>query len=142
MNESGDHTQSGAEPAKIEMDSVPPIKAISVSAHEKNLRAMRCVVSGQFPVTLHHCKGASMKAVHGGSPGISQKVNPFFQIPLIAKYHIGDLGIDTGMGEIKSKQQWEDRFGTQLDHLHDVNALVYYDIWIQAGMWMAEHGKS
>ena len=142
MSESDDRTQSGEAPAKIEMDSIPAVKEISAWEHERNLRNLRCVVSHGFPVTLHHCKGASMKSVHGGSPGISQKVNPFFQIPLIAKYHVGDLGIDTGMGEIKSKEQWEERFGTQLDHLHDVNALVYYDIWIQAGMWMAKHGRS
>ena len=142
MNESGDHTQSGAEPAKIEVDSIPAVKVIPVSVHERNLRNLRCVVSNQFPVTLHHCKGGSMKAVHGGSPGISQKVNPFFQIPLLAKYHVGDQGIDTGMGEIKTKEQWEERFGKQVDLLHEVNSMLSYDIWIQAGMWMAKHGKS
>ena len=124
---------SGVEPVKIEM--------VPVSRHEKNLRAMRCVVSQVQPVTLHHCHGGSMLEVIGGNPGMGQRSNPFYQIPLWAKYHVGRFGIDTGMGEIKSVEQWEERFGTQMDHLKEINEALDYNLWFQAGMWWAENRK-
>jgi len=39
------------------------------------------------------------------------------------------------MGPIKSVQQWEDTFGSQLAHLHDVNGRLDYDLWEQAKQW-------
>lgn len=137
MSESDDRTLSGEAPAKIEM--------IPVSRHEKNLRAMRCVVSLFPTVTLHHCHGGSMVdfglEIPGAQPGMGERSNPFYQIPLWAKYHVGEFGIDTGMGEIKSVEQWEERFGTQMDHLKEINDALDYDIWFQAGMWWAENRK-
>lgn len=133
MNESGDHTQNGAGPARTEM--------ISVSRHEKNLRQMHCVVSKHPWVTLHHCHGGSMRTMPDGKPGTGQRANPFYQIPLHAKYHVGEFGIDTGMGEIKSVEQWEKRFGTQVQHLEETNEALDYDIWAQAGMWWFENRR-
>lgn len=133
MSESDDRTLNGEAPAKIKM--------VPVSRHEKNLRAMRCVVSSFPVVTLHHCHGGSMLEFPNGRPGMGERSNPFYQIPLWAKYHVGEFGIDTGMGEIKSVEQWEERFGTQADHLKEINEALDYDIWFEAGMWWAENRK-
>ena len=116
------------------------IEVVSVTAHQRNLRNLRCVISAQYPVTLHHCHGGSMMEMIGGSghmKGQGQKTNPFYQIPIIMTYHTGDYGIDSGMG-VKS---WEERFGKQLDFLVEVNGLLSYDIFFQAGIWwQAERG--
>ncbi len=120
---------SGEELAKIKM--------VPFSVHGRNLRELRCVISAGHPVTLHHCHGGSMLDMIGGSGntrGTSQKTNPFYQIPIIMKYHTGEWGIDTGMGVAA----WEEQFGKQLDFLQEVNGLLSYDIFIQAGMWWAE----
>ena len=112
------------------------MKTVPVTVHEKNLRAMRCVIShNPIGVTLHHCHGGSMLYIQGGSPGIAQRSNPFYQIPLHSCYHVGEFGVDTGMGPIKSVKQWEDTFGSQLAHLHDVNGQLDYDLWQQAKQW-------
>lgn len=133
MNESDDRTAIGEDILRIEM--------VPVSVHERNLRSMRCVISAHTQVTLHHCKGGSMLEIVGGNPGMGKRVNPFFQIPIHQQYHTGEYGIDTGMGKIKSTEQWEESFGTQVEFLEEVNGLLPYSIWIQAGMWMAEHGE-
>jgi len=114
---------------------------IPASRHEKNLRQMHCVVSMYPTVTLHHCHGGSMLSIPDGRPGMGERSNPFYQIPLWAKYHVGEFGIDTGMGEIKSVEQWEERFGTQAGHLEEINEALDYDIWAQAGMWWYENRK-
>lgn len=59
--------------------------------------------------------------------GMGQRQNPFLQIPLHVKYHVGDCGIDSGMGV----QTWEAAFGTQVDHLHSMTEQLGYsiDIW-------------
>ena len=44
-------------------------------------------------------------------------------------------GIDTGMGKYKSTDDWEMAFGTQLEHLQEVNSNLDYDIWDQAWAW-------
>jgi hypothetical protein len=102
---------------------------------------MHCVVSQYPTVTLHHCHGGSMRTMPDGQPGMGERSNPFYQIPLWAKYHVGEFGIDTGMGEIKSVEQWEKRFGTQVQHLEEVNEALDYDIWGQAGMWWYENRR-
>jgi len=63
--------------------------------------------------------------------GVSQKQNPFLQIPLSWMYHIGDHGIDSGMGV----ETWEERYGTQMSKLDWVNNQLPYDIWEQARIW-------
>ncbi len=70
----------------------------------------------------------------GNTRGVGQKTNPFYQIPIIAKYHTGEFGIDTGMG-VKS---WEKEFGRQLDFLIEVDGLLSYNIFFQAGAWWAK----
>lgn len=62
---------------------------LEVNLHEMNLRRLRCMVTNNPAVTLHHCHGGSIKEV-GLHVGTGQRQNPFLQIPLHAKYHIGD----------------------------------------------------
>lgn len=115
---------------------------VPVSRHERNLRQLRCVISeSTYGITLHHCHGGSMRDLEYMNPGVGERANPFFQIPVHAQYHVGEYGIDTGMGHIKTVEQWEESFGTQLSFLREVDAQLSYDIWVQAGMWIAEHQK-
>lgn len=106
-----------------------------ITEHIKRLRAMRCVVSGMPGVTLHHCKGGSMLDLLGqaGNPGGSRKVSDWLQIPLGWRYHIGDYGIDNGMGPYKDKRAWEAAFGTQVWHLIQVSAELGYNVFHKAG---------
>ena len=108
--------------------------AVSVSAHEKALRELRCVVTHNPYVTLHHCHGGSMKE-HGWHVGMGQKQNPFLQIPLKAEYHTGDMGIDYGYGV----ERWEENFGTQWEHLITVNDQLPYNIFAEAVRWETEN---
>ena len=61
---------------------------------------------------------------------MAQKQNPFLQIPLKDDYHIGDMGIDR-----IGVRTWEDRFGTQMEHLQWVSDQLPYDIFEQAKAW-------
>ena len=105
-------------------------RQIAVSKHEKYLRQLRCCVSRSPLVTLHHTHGGSMKFANW-HVGMGQKQNPFLQIPLNEKYHVGDLGIDSGYG-VKS---WERDFGTQMEHLAWVNDQLPYNIFAEAVRW-------
>jgi hypothetical protein len=62
---------------------------------------------------------------------MGQKQNPFLQIPLNDKYHIGDCGIDSGYGVLS----WEKDFGRQWDHLIWVNDQLPYNIFSEAVRW-------
>ena len=129
MSESDDPTPSGDRHRKI-----------SVSRHEKNLRQLRCVVSMQYPVTLHHCHGGSMLDLGPAfqNPGMGERNNPFFQIPILLKYHVGPMGIDGSTGVV----EWERTFGSQVGFLHEVNGQLEYDLWEQATLWSKENWKS
>ncbi len=127
MSESDDRTVSGAEPQRI-----------SVSKHEKNLRKLRCIVTEMFPVTLHHCHGGSMIYLGEGNPGMGEKNNPFYQIPLMMEYHVGQRGIDGSMGV----DGWEALYGRQVDLLGEVNEQLDYNLWEQAKLWSKENWKS
>lgn len=54
-------------------------------------------------------------------------------LPIAAKYHVGDAGIDYGVGVLT----WEDRYGPQAAHLDDVGALLGYDLWSLHKLWTA-----
>lgn len=127
MSESEDRTASGEEPQRI-----------SVSRHEKNLRQLRCVVTASHPVTLHHCHGGSMLYLEGDNPGMGEKNNPFFQIPIILEYHTGIRGIDGSLGV----DSWEALYDNQVNLLDEVNDLLEYDLWEQAKLWSKENWKS
>ena len=107
---------------------------ISVTAHEKVLRLIPCVVSDMRPVTLHHCHGGSMKDMQW-HVGVAQRQNPFLQIPLHEMYHTGNYGIDSGMGV----ETWERKFGAQTKHLNSIDALLNYDLWDMVVQWEHEN---
>jgi hypothetical protein len=109
--------------------------APSITAHIKRLRAMPCMISGSKPVTLHHCKGGSMRELLGcaGSPGGGRKVSDWLQIPIAERYHTGQFGIDNGMGIYKSKEMWETAFGKQSDFLIRLSRELGYNVFERAG---------
>jgi len=59
------------------------------------------------------------------NPGMSQKQNDALQIPLHAKYHVGDYGIDSAM----SVMEWEKTFYKQADLLDRLSLDLGYDLW-------------
>jgi hypothetical protein len=71
----------------------------------------------------------------GWHVGIGQRQNPFLQIPLHAEVHVGNMGIDYGVGV----ESWESLFGPQIEHLHWVSEQLGYDVFRQALLWEKEH---
>jgi hypothetical protein len=55
-------------------------------------------------------------------------------IPLKADFHVGDEGIDFGVGV----QTWEMWYGTQMDFLREVNEQLDYDIFELHEKWLKE----
>lgn len=97
----------------------------AIKEHEDRLRSLPCVVTGiEDPecMTLHHCHGGSMKD-WGVHVGFGQKSSDWLQIPLLRKYHTGDLGIDSGIG-VKT---WEERYGRQIVHLRNIFEQIGYN---------------
>ena len=72
------------------------------------------------------------------NPGMGERNNPFFQIPILLKYHVGPMGIDGSTGVV----EWERTFGSQVGFLHEVNGQLEYDLWEQATLWSKENWKS
>jgi len=114
---------------------VKTAEEISITEHHKRVRALRCVVSDDPSVQLHHCKGGSMVELLGaaGNPGVGKKVSDWLVIPLNWRYHTGDFGIDNGQGPYKDKAAWEAAFGTQVGHLVQVSLALGYDVFHRAG---------
>ena len=52
-------------------------------------------------------------------------------IPLKADYHVGNEGIDFGVGVLT----WERWYGKQTDHLNGVNEQLDYDIYQLHDAW-------
>lgn len=105
--------------------------------HWENVRALGCCVSRNTEtVTIHHCHGGSIRDFFGElcMPGTGKRQNHFLVIPLAAKYHVGDFGIDTGMGVFKGVKDWEETMGTQIQWLLWVNHRLDYDIFDLAGV--------
>jgi len=93
---------------------------------------MPCAVSGLIPVTLHHCHGGSM-AEAGINRGVSQKPSDWLIIPLAARYHTGEFGIDSGHPVWGDVEMWEEQFGSQMDLLTDVCVNVGINVFRRAG---------
>jgi len=98
------------------------------------------MVTMMYPVTLHHCHGGSMIELgpEFQNPGMGERNNPFFQIPLMLDYHTGTRGVDGSLGV----EVWESIFEKQVDLLNQVNDQLDYDIWEQAKLWSNENWKS
>ena len=52
-------------------------------------------------------------------------------IPLKADFHVGDEGIDYGVGVLT----WEKWYGTQMDFLREVGELLGYDLFHLHDKW-------
>jgi hypothetical protein len=113
---------------------IQPPHERGLTAHMKRVRAMRCVVSDDPSVTLHHAKGGSMVKLLGdaGNPGVGKKVSDWLVIPLNWRYHTGDYGIDNGLA-FKGKEHWELAYGTQVSHLIAVSIELGYNVFARAG---------
>lgn len=110
-----------------------------MTAHEKSLRQLLCLVSSRKPVTLHHARGGSIAMCPFGSPGFGEKQLDALQIPLHAKWHIGDKGVDTQVnGGVLS---WESRWGRQVDHLNSLCQILGYSVWRLALREAKERGR-
>jgi len=99
--------------------------------HWENVRELGCVISHTtYGVTIHHCHGGSVIDWFGkeNSPGMSQRQNHWLVIPLAAKFHTGDEGIDAGFGV----RRWEEVYGDQVKHLMAVAERLPYSIWEMA----------
>ena len=75
------------------------------------------------------------------NPGMAQKACPYLQIPLHANYHIGQFGIDSGMGVTGWVAEWERTFGRQIDHLTEVSGQLGYDVIRSARLWIERNNR-
>lgn len=103
-------------------------KAPTVREHWNKVAALGCLLSGDPTPTLHHCHGGSM-AMIGVHKGMGQKTSDYLVIPIAARFHTGDLGID-----VIPVWRWEERFGSQVSHLDDVCRELGYNVWALAGV--------
>jgi hypothetical protein len=55
-------------------------------------------------------------------------------IPLKAQFHVGEDGIDYGVGVLT----WERWYGTQMDFLREVSELLGYDLFRLHEAWKAK----
>ncbi len=90
-----------------------------------------CVISGETPATIHHAHGGSM-VFRGIHTGMGQKTSDWLVIPLAARFHVGDFGIDNGMGKFKGVKAWEKNFGNQADFLDIICQQIGVDLWRKA----------
>ena len=111
----------------------------TVSGHHKNVRSLRCVVTQNPTVTIHHCHSGSM-ADFGYVRGTSQRgVGEALVLPLKADFHCFDYAGNAIDGSIGIRT-WEEWYGTQMQHLHDVSALLGYNVFKLHAEWT--DGKS
>lgn len=110
----------------------------SHAEHERNVRALPCIVTGG-PSSLHHCHGGSVTERLAGmglrpAKGMGQRGSgPALLIPLHPELHyVGANPIDGHVGV----RTWEARFGRQADHLDSVGRLLGYDLWALHRLWL------
>ena len=109
----------------------------SVKEHHANVRGLRCVISANPAVTLHHCHGASMTEAGYHSGGGKRGCGEALVIPLKAQFHVGDDGIDYGVGV----ETWEKWYGTQMEFLKEVGELLGYDLFQLHRKWQEEESS-
>lgn len=104
--------------------SAPP----EIRAYWNKVAALGCIISGSHQsVTIHHVHGGSMRGILDRGRGMK---NDWFVIPLAARYHTGDEGVDSGMGV----DTWEARYGTQLEFIRRVMRATGVDPFAQCGI--------
>lgn len=110
------------------------IPTAEIKRHWHNLSwNVGCIITGESPATIHHVHGGSMALIRIHA-GLGMKVSDWLVIPLAARFHTGEHGIDNGMGFYKSVNAWEKRFGFQLDHLKKIALITGVDIFKNAGV--------
>lgn len=110
----------------------------TVKEHHENVRRLRCVISANPAVTLHHCHGGSMVEAGYSSGGAQRGCGEALVIPLKADFHVGDEGIDYGVGVLT----WEKWYGTQMDFLREVSELLGYDLFQLHRAWYPDGTSS
>lgn len=100
-----------------------PMACKAVKAHWNRVAALGCVVCSCQPAQIHHVHGRALTAL-GLGRGMGQKTSDFLVIPLCFHHHVGDHGIDAGMGV----EDWEFYYGSQLEHLCTVSARLGFDV--------------
>ncbi len=103
----------------------------TVKEHQANVRALKCVITDNPWPTIHHCHGGSMKEAGYHSGGAQRGCGEALIIPIKASYHVGEDGIDYGVGVLT----WESWYGTQMEHLQEVNDQLGYDIFRLHERW-------
>jgi hypothetical protein len=111
-----------------------------MTAHEKALRAMPCMISGRTrDLTLHHARGGSMAVCPFGTPGFGEKQLDALQIPLNLEWHVGKDGIDCRVNS--GVVSWEARWGRQVDLLNSLCLTLGYSVWKLAMREAQERGR-
>lgn len=109
----------------------------TIKEHHNNVRALGCVVTAYPWPTIHHCHGGSMKERGYHSGGAQRGVSEALVIPLKADLHVGDEGVDYGVGVLT----WEKWYGTQIEHLEEVSEELGYDLFQLHELWQREPPK-
>jgi len=105
-----------------------------IKDHWSFVASLGCCIS-EGPATLHHCHGGSMIDAFGSNlRGGGQKTSDWLVVPIAAKYHTGDFGIDNGI----AVREWEKEFGYQVDMLLDINDQLDYCIFDLSGLPVPE----
>lgn len=101
-----------------------------IRAHFNRLVDLGCMVSQtKVDVTIHYAHGGSMEQIIGPT-GMALRASHWLTIPLAARFHTGNCGIDGFIGV----ETWELMYGTQVMHLNRVCELLGYNVWEKAGI--------
>lgn len=109
----------------------------SPTEHERNVRALPCIVTGGKS-TFHHAQGPSinrrLNSMGLSSRGIGQRGNgAALVLPLCAELHyFGPNAVDGGIG----RATWESKFGSQAEMIDRVGAILGYDFWELHKLWL------
>ncbi len=69
----------------------------------------------------------------GYHTGMAQRgISHALVIPLKSEYHVGNYGIDSGVGV----ETWELYFGTQMGFLAEVSEIIGYDLFGLHELWL------
>lgn len=105
-------------------------------AHWSRVAKLGCIVTGSSVVTIHHIHGGSVVDELGfeHNPGGAERQNHWLVIPLHPRLHVGELGIDNGLGVYKSIAKWEVAHGTQVALLEEVCRRLQINVFKLAGI--------
>lgn len=99
---------------------------MNLAEYHELLRMRPCIVSGRYPVALHHVIGSSIVERLGRVRG-GRKASDWLVLPLHYDYHQGTHGLHTiGIAS------WEALHGTEAELLDQVIGNTGIDAWTQA----------